>query len=169
MKSAQIQFVEALTGCQETLRAYCHAKVAVRADAEDALQATNIKLWEKEPDWDRERPFLPWALGVAHYVVLSHYRDCQRERLVFEPDVVEIMEKHLMAAALKTPELILALRHCLSLLTDQPREALKAHYLEGWSLEEISKSTGRSVSGVKSWLFRLRQELAGCIEREGRA
>jgi RNA polymerase sigma-70 factor (ECF subfamily) len=166
VKDGKTQFVEALTASQEALRGYCYAKVASWADAEDVLQATNIKLWEKEEEWDRARPFLPWALGVARFTVLSHFRDRQRDRLIFEEDVMEVMEIHLRQAAERTPDLVLALRHCLCGLAEEPREILKAHYVSGWSLEEVSRSTGRSVSGVKSLLLRLRRMLAQCVSRE---
>jgi len=166
MKSNHRQFVEALTECQETLRAYCYAKIGNWDDAADVMQATNVKLWKKMDEWDQKRPFLPWALGVARNTVLSHYRDQQRERLVFDEDVMTIMEKHILAAAEKTPALIQALRHCMRKMEDQPREILKAHYIEGWSLAEIADSGSRSASGIKSLLFRLRRELAKCIDRE---
>lgn len=166
MKDGKIPFIEALTACQESLRGYCYAKVAVWADAEDVLQATNIKLWEKEPEWDRSRPFLPWALGVAHFTILSHYRDQKRDRLVFEEDVMEVMETYLRNAAEQTPDLVLALRHCLSRMPEEPREILNSHYLSGWSLEEVSRSTGRSISALKSLLLRLRRSLALCVNRE---
>lgn len=168
MKSKQTRFIQALTECQEALRGYCYAKTRIWADAEDVMQKTNLKLWELEADWDRERPFLPWALGVARITVLSHYRDRQRDRLVFDEDVMELMEKPLRIEAEKTPELVLAMRHCLGRIEAKPREILKAHYLEGWSLGEIAESVGRSVSGIKSLLFRLRRELASCIEKEMR-
>jgi len=166
MKSDKTRFLEALAQSQEALRGYCYAAVASWMDAEDILQATNIKLWEKEAEWDRDRPFLPWALGTAKYAVLSHFRDMQREKLLFEADVAPLMEDYLSAQAEKTPELTLSLRNCLSKLPQKDREPLKAHYVEGWTLEEISRATGRSVSGVKSLLFRLRQKLAECLEKE---
>ena len=166
MKDAKAPFVEALTTCQEALRGYCFAKVGSWADAEDVLQATNIKLWEKEAEWDRSRDFLPWALGVAHYTVLSHFRDRQRDRLIFEEDVMQAMEIHLRNAAERTPELVLALRHCLGGMAEEPRKILRAHYVGGWSLDEISRTCGRSVSGVKSLLLRLRRSLAECVNRE---
>ena len=166
MRDTKAQFVEALTACQEALRGYCYAKVGAWADAEDVLQATNIKLWEKEEEWDRARPFLPWALGVAHFTVMSHFRDRQRDHLVFEEDVMQAMEIHLRDAAERTPDLVLALRHCLGGMAEEPREILRAHYVGGWSLEEVSRSTGRSVSGVKSLLLRLRRSLAQCVNRE---
>ena len=166
MRSNQTRFVEALTECQEALRGYCYAQLASWQDVEEVLQATNVKLWEKEADWDRGRPFLPWAIGVARNTILSHFRDRQRERLVFDEDVMTIMERHLMAAAEEAPERVIALRHCLDKMADEPREILKAHYVEGWSLGEISESVNRSVSGIKSLLFRLRRDLAECITRE---
>ncbi|BCX47277.1 DNA-directed RNA polymerase sigma-70 factor [Haloferula helveola] len=166
MKSNQTRFVEALTECQEALRGYCYAQLSSWPDAEEVVQATNVKLWEKEADWDRARPFLPWALGVARITILSHFRDRQRDRLVFDEDVMTIMERHLLAAAEETPDRVQALRHCMGKMADEPREILKAHYVEGWNLAAIAESVNRSVSGIKSLLFRLRRELAGCINRE---
>lgn len=166
MKSEQTRFVEALTSCQEALRGYCYAKVGSWADAEDVLQTTNIRLWEKEAEWDRSRPFLPWAFGVAHFTVLSHFRDRQRDRLIFEDDITRAMESHLRQAAEQTPDLVHALRHCLGRMAEEPREILRAHYVEGRSIGEVSQRTGRTVSGLKSLMMRLRQSLAVCIRKE---
>lgn len=166
MKDDTSAFIEALTSCQDALRGYCYAKVALWADAEDVMQSTNIKLWEKEAEWDRARPFLPWALGVAHYIILSHYRDQSRDRLIFEEDVMAAMEAHLLQNAEKTPELIIALRQCISRIADEPKEILHSHYIAGWSLGEIARTTSRSVSGLKSLLLRLRRDLSLCINKE---
>ena len=169
MESNQTRFVQALTECQEAIRGYCYAKLSNWSDVEEAVQATNVKLWEKQSDWDRERPFLPWALGVARYIILSQVRDQQRERLVFDEDVMTMMERHLVSAAETTSERVHALRNCLAKVEDEPREILKAYYAEGYSIAELEKSMNRSASGIKSMLFRLRKILADCINSELRA
>lgn len=130
------------------------------------MQKSNVILWEKEEEWDRTRPFLPWALGIARFTVMAHFRDRGRERLIFDSDVMEAMERHLSVEAEKTPDRISALRTCMGKIDDAPREALKAHYVAGLSMVELAGAMGRSVSGVKSLLMRLRQKLAECIQRE---
>ena len=83
----ETRFIEALTRHQPALEAYCHANLAHREDAREVLQATCVKLWQKAADWDPETEFLPWAFTVARFTILSHYRDQQRERLIFDEDV----------------------------------------------------------------------------------
>jgi len=61
----QARFIAALTRHQPALEAFCHAQLANRQDAQEALQATCVKLWEKAADWDAETEFLPWAFAVA--------------------------------------------------------------------------------------------------------
>ena len=160
------QFIEALTASQEALRGYCYSKIRIWADAEDVVQETNVKLWEKVAEWDRSRLFLPWALGIARFTVMSHFRDKGRDRLIFDEDVMEAMERHLQNEAIETPARIAALRTCMAKMDPAPQEALKAHYVSGLSMVELAEATGRSVSGVKSLLMRLRIGLAKCIARE---
>ena len=69
------RFIEALTRHQPALEAFCYANIARREDAQEVLQATCVKLWQKASDWDQETAFLPWAFTVARYVALSHLRD----------------------------------------------------------------------------------------------
>ena len=79
----QARFIAALTRYQPALEAFCHAQLANRQDAREALQATCVKLWEKAADWDAETEFLPWAFAVARFTVLSHIRDRMCARLGF--------------------------------------------------------------------------------------
>ena len=61
----ETRFIEALTRHQPALEAYCHANLAKREDAQEVLQATCVKLWQKSADWDPNTDFLPWAFTVA--------------------------------------------------------------------------------------------------------
>ena len=61
----ETRFIEALTRHQPALEAFCHANLANREDAQEVLQATCVKLWQKSADWDPNTDFLPWAFTVA--------------------------------------------------------------------------------------------------------
>ena len=87
----QARFIAALTRYQPALAAFCHAQLANRQDAQEALQTTCVKLWDKAPEWNPETEFLPWAFAVARFTILSHIRDRMRDRLVFDVDVLEAM------------------------------------------------------------------------------
>ena len=164
------RFIEALTRYQPVLAAFCHANVADRNAAAEVLQETNLKLWRKSGDWDPETEFMPWAFAVARFTILSHFRDRTRDRLVFDPDVVEALASDAEAFACELPERREALGHCLKKLTREQRGLLHSHYVDGQPLREIARASRRSDSAVKMTMLRLRQALGDCIQRQlGRA
>lgn len=158
------RFIEAITRHQPVLEAFCHANLARREDAWEVLQETNLKLWQKSSDWNPDTEFLPWAFAVARFTILSHFRDLSRDRLVFDPDVIESMAAETESIASELPERQEALGHCLKKLTPEQRVLLHAHYTEGLQLREIARTTQRSESAVKMNLLRLRHTLGDCIQ-----
>jgi len=161
-----IRFIEALTRHQPALEAFCHANLANREDAREVLQATCVKLWQKAADWNPDTEFLPWAFTVARFMVLSHYRDHKRDRLVFDEDVIMAMADEIEEAATKFDNRREALTSCVRKLGQRQRNLLHNHYTLSRSLREIAEASGRSLSAVKMTLLRIRQQLSACIERE---
>jgi len=159
-----VRFIEALTRHQPVLEAYCHANLARREDAWEVLQETNLKLWQKSADWNPDTEFIPWAFAVTRFTILSHFRDRSRDRLVFDPDVVESMATDTELYANQLPERQQALGICLAKLKSDQRGLLHAHYTEGRPLREIARDTRKSESAVKMTMLRLRQTLAECIQ-----
>jgi len=162
----QARFIAALTRYQPALEAFCHALLANRQDAQEALQETSVKLWEKAAEWDAATEFLPWAFAVARFTVLSHIRDRMRDRLVFDEDVVLAMAQETEVAAAEFEERREALGNCMRKLKAEQRGILHAHYLTGRTVREIATATQRSESAVKMTLLRLREQLSQCIQRQ---
>lgn len=163
------RFIEALTRHQPVIEAFCHANLANREDAWEVLQKANLKLWEKSADWNPDTEFLPWAFAVTRFTVLSHIRDKMRDRLIFDPDVVEAMGTDAERASTELPERQEALGICLKKLSEEQRGLLHAHYVVGTTLRDISAASRRSESAVKMTMLRLRQQLSECIQRQLRA
>ena len=162
------RFIEALTRHQPALEAYCHANLANREDSREVLQATCVKLWQKAADWEPETEFLPWAFTVARFTILSHCRDQERDRLVFDEDVIEAMADEIEEAATVFDTRREALAKCVNKLDQRQRALLHDHYSVSQSLREIAEASGRSLSAVKMTFLRIRQQLSACIEREMR-
>jgi RNA polymerase sigma-70 factor, ECF subfamily len=164
----ETRFIEALTRHQPALDAFCHANLANREDAREVLQATCVKLWQKAADWDPDTEFLPWAFAVARFTILSHYRDQQRDHLVFDEDVIQAMADEIEEAATAFDNRREALAKCIKKLDQRQRALLHGHYTVRQSLREIAEASGRSLSAVKMTMLRIRQQLSACIEREMR-
>ena len=162
----ETRFIEALTHHQPALEAFCHAHLANREDAREVLQATCVKLWQKAADWDPGTDFLPWAFAVARFTILSYYRDQQRERLVFDDDVVQAMAEDIEQTVSTFDERREVLVTCMKKLAPGQRALLHEHYTVRQSLRDIAEASGRSLSAVKMSLLRIRQQLSACIERQ---
>jgi RNA polymerase sigma-70 factor (ECF subfamily) len=162
----QARFIAALTRHQPALAAFCHAQLANRQDAQEALQTTCVKLWDKAAEWNPETEFLPWAFAVARFTILSHIRDRMRDRLVFDADVLEAMTPDTEKMSAQFEERRQALGNCLEKLKAEQRDILQSHYLTGRTVREIAEATQRSESAVKMTLLRLREQLSDCIQRQ---
>jgi RNA polymerase sigma-70 factor (ECF subfamily) len=139
--------------------------------ARDVLQETNRVLWERAAEYDRARPFLGWAIGVAKMQALAERQRSRRDRLQLDPDVAARLAEVAEARTEDVEERQLALAHCLNRLTSSQRGLLERRYKEGLDLSALGRSLGRSSNAVAAALMRVRQALASCIRdrvaREG--
>ena len=55
------EYVALIAGSQPALRGLLRALIRQASDVDDVLQETNTVLWRKRQEFDRDRPFLPWA------------------------------------------------------------------------------------------------------------
>src|SRR5678809_1005308 len=67
--SSHEDFAELYAGCHLDLLRYVLTLLPDRHLAEDVVQETARVLWRKFADYDRARPFWPWARGIAHFEV----------------------------------------------------------------------------------------------------
>jgi RNA polymerase sigma-70 factor (ECF subfamily) len=159
------EFIHLLTSSQTQLRGLIHAAIANYADSQDVLQRTNLAIWKKASEFDPARSFLGWAVGVARYEILAFLRDKTRDRLLFTPELAELVVADAEELLAQVPHRQEALRECLKSLPESSRELLVRKYTGGMSVEQLSTVLGRSQDGVKSLLLRIRRVLAECIER----
>ena len=61
-----------------------------------------------------------------------------------------------------------ALRRCIEKLSSLDRNVVQARYAPGGSVKRLSKLLGKSAGAVSQSLYRIRGELADCMDREKR-
>jgi RNA polymerase sigma-70 factor, ECF subfamily len=157
-------YVQALTANQGRLRAYILASLGNYSDTADVLQRTNMILWKKAGEFRQDAEFLPWALTIARYEVLSFLRDSQRDRHVYSSDVANLMLDVATAEASDPNDRRLALRSCLERVPQRNRELLWQRYGEEKSIRQIAASSHRTEDAVKSLFLRIRKALERCVE-----
>ena len=137
-----------------------------REAAQDILQDTMFKLFDRLSEFRSEAPFWGWLRQIAVNESLMHLR--RRGRTPVEDDVED---SELPASELMLPPRaadVAVLGQAMAKLPDVTRSVLWLYHGEGYTHEEIGAAMGKSVSFSKSQLARgtrrLRQLLQLDIE-----
>ena len=96
MSEAERDFAHLFQQGQEALLRYIHGCIPSHSDALDVLQETATALWQKFDEYDREKPFGPWARKFAHIQVLKFclYRKREKQKLAaFSEDTCRALDR----------------------------------------------------------------------------
>ncbi|MBN1676616.1 MAG: sigma-70 family RNA polymerase sigma factor [Kiritimatiellae bacterium] len=160
------EYTQLLLTTEKSLRGYILAHVRDFDTAEDILQQTAMTLWRKFDEYDRRRPFVGWALGMARFEILNARRRLRRHEVVFDSELAEKLASRYAAMEQELSERRVALRRCLKKLRGPAQRALALRYEAGLELRGICRELGKSLAAVKVLLFRARAALKACIARE---
>lgn len=166
-KDPDSEFVAQLTAHQSSILFYVKSLLPGEARAADVAQQANLTIWEKREDFESGTNFKAWAFQIARYEVLNFRKKEARDaRLQFSNELDEIMSEELRHLSDDLELRREALRVCLGKLRTADRELLVHRYFESSSLKDYAEMAGRSVGGLRVSLHRLRNALAGCIEKQ---
>ena len=164
----QERFLRLWADAQPAVAAFVHAVVRDSAAAKDVLQETALVLFRRFADYDSERPFLAWALGVAKLKVLGLQRDEARSFVTFDTELFEQFTDVWADLAPKASERSAALEVCLERLPARPRQMVRLRYFDEMNSEEIAQRLGAKSAAVRVALQRIREQLRVCIEQQMR-
>lgn len=136
-----------------------YARTGSRADAEDVMQETFLRLVKTKPDFTDKTHARAWLLRVAANCANDLFRLPWRKR---EECLDEGTPAPAEPEAGGVAEAVLA-------LPAKYRIPIHLYYYEGFSVAEIAKIMGKSEGTVKSRLFRARTLLRDQLEEESNA
>ena len=122
-----------------------------RADAEDVMQETLLKLYVEPKDFESPDHEKHWLLHVAANECKKLLRSPWRRRT----DSLDGVEE---AATFDRPAQSELFRQVMA-LPPKYRAAVYLHYYEGYSVKEIAILMHALPSTVQTWLFRARGQL----------
>src|SRR5688572_2059512 len=125
------EFLQNLREHETRLRAYLGTLIRDVHHREDVFQNIVIALWKAWPRYDGERPFGPWARGVATRQVLKAARDNRRFPFVFPPETIALIQEQFDRTEDEATERAAALQQCMESLPDNARQMLTLRYTEG--------------------------------------
>ena len=161
----QVRFTQNWTKAQPDVAAYVRAVVRDADAAKDIVQETAIVLLRKFEQWDSNRPFLPWALGIAKYEILAHRRNSVRDRLVFDDALLDAVTESWSSVVAEIDEEQSALEECLEKLAPKAREIVRLRYYEELTAAQVANRMGSTAGAARISLMRIRQQLHECIQR----
>lgn len=164
----QERFLRLWADAQPAVAAFVHAVVRDSAAAKDVLQETALVVFRRFADYDGERPFLAWALGVAKFQVLGFKRDESRSLVTFDTELFDKFTEAWAEQAPATSQEAVALEGCLERLAARPRQILRWRYFEDLKSEEIARRLGSKSAAVRVTLQRLREQLRACVKKQMR-
>jgi len=140
------------------------AQAASRADADDLLQETWLRIHKVRHTYRPDEPVLPWFYAIARHVRVDHYRKTvrttARERGLEE--ITKVGAK--IPAELSQADDLEAL---LAPLSENQREVIEMLKVAGMSMEEVARATSSSVGSVKQKVHRAYKKLRQSISAMG--
>jgi RNA polymerase sigma-70 factor (ECF subfamily) len=164
-QSSTEQIVRLLSIHQEQLYRYVFALLPNEQDAKDVVQETCVALCRKFDEYDKSRPFLPWAYRFAYLEVLKHRQQHRRNGIALSDEVVEILarERDEQSAILDTR--LRALEECLQKLPENDFQLIQGRYQSSLTTDSLAERLEMSRRSLFRNLERVRRVLFDCITR----
>ena len=138
------------------LRRYARALTGDRGMADDLVQDTLERAWNKLHLWRRGSDLRAWLFTVMHNVFINQLRSRAAYQVVpLDESELNTTERPRQTDRLEIRDLDMALRK----LPDEQREVLLLVALEQLSYEETARALGIPIGTVMSRLSRARERL----------
>jgi RNA polymerase sigma-70 factor (ECF subfamily) len=134
-------------------------------DAQDILQEVSMAVVRKYAEYDRNKPFVAWAIGIARNELLAYRRRQSIYRQFFDNDSFERIGEAFAASEEDLDPLLEALQKCMKQASGKSKGLLQLRYIDDLRYEDIAKTLHVSVGSIKVGMHRLRNALRDCIER----
>lgn len=148
---------EEMIACIPPLRRYARALLGGIDAADDLVQETLRKAWEKRHSWRRGSTMRVWLFGIMHNSFVDQWRKAEPAMTSWEEEIQEPLVP--MDGTVERIDLEAALKR----LPQDHREILLLVALEGLTYAETATATGLPLGTVMSRLSRGREKLRKLI------
>lgn len=166
-KGDEASFAELYQATSSKLLAVAMRILRSRETAEEVLQESFFKVWERAGDY---QPSIASPLTWMATIVRNRALDEARRRVVrpfadaTELEDIESEDEHPITAIERREDVERLLR-CLEGLEPEKKQMVRLAYLHGMSREALAKRFDRPEGTIKTWLYRSLAQLKGCLER----
>lgn len=143
--------------------------VRTRADLEDLVQETFLRMVRGLSGWRADRPFRHWLLRIATNTGRDYFRRQSVRRRVFvapaaDEDSAALPEPIEPGADPAARAAAAEAKSLLAALPPDDRMLLTLHHLEGWGMAEVSRHFGWTLTATKLRAWRARRRLRALLD-----
>lgn len=141
---------------QNSLRLTKQAEIA-----EELLQDTFFRVWEKRGLIDLDKPFQSYLFRIAANLAYDHFRRVAKDQRLSERLLALVEEHNPIEALIESKENRYLIESSLQSLPPKRREIFKLCKLEGKSYAEVSALLGISESTINDHIVKATKSLRG--------
>jgi RNA polymerase sigma-70 factor (ECF subfamily) len=156
------------TAAQQSVAAFIRTLVPKFSEADDILQRVAVVLVQKFDEYDPQRPFVAWAIGMAKLEIIARRREIAVDRHVFDDLLIEQIAASYERLSEESPdqEFRTWLSRCLDALDVRARQAIQLRYENNWRTLHIAAEMALTDGAVRKLLSRARNTLRDCVNRQ---
>jgi RNA polymerase sigma-70 factor (ECF subfamily) len=156
------------SGIKQALQGYFYLRIESRADAEDLLQASLLKIHFARDRFDPKQRLKTWVFTIASRTLIDHWRgskDSETSDHVGEDggSLLDSLPSEILSPEEKT-RLHTDLNQALKKLKPTERSIVYLYGVEGLSMAEIAKAFGLTEGATKLRAHRAYQEMRKVME-----
>jgi RNA polymerase sigma-70 factor (ECF subfamily) len=159
-------FVELMTQYQGRLYGYVLSLSADPNVANDVLQEANVVLWKQWRQFEPGSNFKAWAFRIAHFQYMAYRQKRLRDKTLFSDELLATLASEAKEVDERHEERAAALERCLEQMPPRSREAIRLRYADDLNVSDIAQKLNRNANAVYQILFRARQWLIACVNKD---
>jgi len=135
-----------------------------RAEAEDVVQETMIKVWNRREQWNQIESMEAFTTTICRNLALDRQKRMDNQGLTLETSEYDTPDTSIASNPEKLAESsdrIRLVKQLMNQLPEKQRTCMQLRDIEGRSYKEIAQVMGISEQQVKVNIFRARQTIRG--------
>ncbi len=130
-----------------------------RAEAEDIVQDTLIRVWDKRDEWSQMDSVEAYCLTITRNLAIDRSQKKESQNVELTPETQEMPDASVPDRQMERDEQLSIVHRLINELPEKQRSIVQLRDIEGKSYKEIAEVLGLTEEQVKVNLFRARQRI----------
>lgn len=129
------------------------------SEAEDIVQDTLIKVWDKRDEWQQIESIESYCMTITRNLAIDRSQKMEARNMELTPEAQEMPDTLTPEKLFEQDEQLRLIHQVINSLPEKQRTIVQLRDIEGKSYKEIAEILGITEEQVKVNLFRARQRI----------